>query len=67
VSPLPWNTTVRDPVNVFDLRLGLQADDWSLMLWSKNLLDEEYNDEFSYPFVWKAMPQRWGIEYTKTF
>jgi iron complex outermembrane recepter protein len=67
VTPLPWNQTVRDPVNVFDLRLGLQADDWSLMLWSKNLLDEEYNDEFSHPFVWKAMPQRWGIEYTKTF
>lgn len=66
-APLPWNTTVRDPVNVFDLRLGIQADDWSLMLWSKNLFDEEYNDEFSYPFVWKAMPQRWGVEYTKSF
>ncbi len=34
---------------------------------AKNVLDEEYNDEFSHPFVWKAQPQRWGIEYTKSF
>ena len=67
IRPLGWNQTVRDPVNVVDLRLGLQADDWSLMLWSKNLLDEEYNDEFSHPFVWKALPRRWGIQYSKSF
>jgi iron complex outermembrane receptor protein len=67
VTPLAWNTTIRDPVNVVDLRVGLQGDDWSATVWAKNLFDEEYNDEFSYPFVWKAMPQRWGIQYTKDF
>jgi iron complex outermembrane receptor protein len=67
VAPLAWNTTVRDPVNVVDLRVGLQGDDWSATVWAKNLFDEEYNDEFSYPFVWKALPQRWGIQYTKDF
>jgi iron complex outermembrane receptor protein len=66
-GPLAWNQTVRDPVNLVDMRLGVQADDWSVVFWSKNLTDEEYNDEFSHPFVWKAMPQRWGIQYTKDF
>jgi hypothetical protein len=37
------------------------------MVWSKNLFDEEYNDEFSHPFVWKALPRRWGLQYTKSF
>ncbi len=64
---LAWNQTVRDPVNVVDLRVGMQGDDWSAVVWAKNLFDEEYNDEFSHPFVWKAMPQRWGIQYTKDF
>jgi iron complex outermembrane receptor protein len=66
-GPLGWNQTVRDPVNVVDLRLGVQAEDWSVMFWSKNLFDEEYNDEFSHPFVWKALPQRWGVQYSKSF
>ncbi|HEY3518439.1 MAG TPA: TonB-dependent receptor [Gammaproteobacteria bacterium] len=67
VTPLAWNTTIRDPVNVVDLRVGMQGDDWSATVWAKNLFDEEYNDEFSFPFVWKAMPQRFGIQYTKDF
>jgi hypothetical protein len=54
-------------VNVVDVRAGLQGDDWSLMIWSKNLFDEEYNDEFTHPFVWKAQPQRWGVQYSKSF
>ncbi|HLF10784.1 MAG TPA: TonB-dependent receptor, partial [Gammaproteobacteria bacterium] len=67
VAPLGWNQTVRDPVNLVDMRIGVQDDDWSLMVWSKNLFDEEYNDEFSHPFVWKALPRRWGLQYTKSF
>ncbi len=66
-GPLAWNQTVRDPVNVVDMRAGVQGDDWSMMVWSKNLFDEEYNDEFSHPFVWKALPRRWGLQYTKSF
>ncbi len=67
VTPLAWNTTIRDPVNVVDVRLGVQKEDWSATLWAKNLFDEEYNDEFSFPFVWKALPQRWGVQYVKSF
>jgi len=65
--PLPWNESVRDDVNLLDLRIGVQGDDWSASVWAKNALDEEYNAEFSFPFVWKAQPDRWGVQYTKEF
>ena len=52
---------------MLDLRVGLEGNDWDVTLWSKNALDEKYNAEFSYPFVWKAEPMRWGIQYTKDF
>jgi iron complex outermembrane receptor protein len=67
VTPLAWNQTVRDDVNILDLRIGVEGDDWSVSVWGKNALDEEYNDEFSHPFVWKAMPARYGVQYTKSF
>ena len=67
VTPLPWNQLPRDPYSLLDVRVGMQGDDWSAMLWSKNALDEKYNEEFSYPFVWKGQPERWGIQYTKDF
>jgi iron complex outermembrane receptor protein len=67
VTPLPWDQIPRDEYDVLDLRVGVQGSDWDVTLWSKNALDEKYNDEFSYPFVWKAQPERWGIQYTKNF
>ena len=70
----PGNVTSRSPVTVVDFRVGFEAeDDWSLMLWSKNAFDEEYNTEFSpgpapgYNFLWKALPNRWGVEFMKRF
>jgi len=67
VLPLAWNQIPRDPYDVLDIRTGLQGKDWEFVFWSKNVLDERYNDEFSFPFVWKAQPQRWGVQYTKSF
>jgi iron complex outermembrane receptor protein len=67
INPLPWDEIPRNTYDVLDLRLGVQGSDWDVTLWSKNALDEEYNDEFSFPFVWKAPPERWGIQYTKDF
>ncbi|HUL83437.1 MAG TPA: TonB-dependent receptor [Gammaproteobacteria bacterium] len=67
ITPLPWDQIPRNPYDVLDLRVGLQGSDWELTFWAKNALDEKYNDEFSYPFVWKAQPQRYGIQYTKSF
>ncbi|MDX2273987.1 MAG: TonB-dependent receptor [Hyphomonadaceae bacterium] len=58
----------RDPVNLVDLRLGVQSETWSLIAWSKNLLDEEYNAEYSPGgFMFKAQPMRWGIELSRRF
>ncbi len=33
----PYNITSRDPVSLVDMRLGLQAEKWTVTLWSKNL------------------------------
>ncbi len=66
-APLPWNQTKRDAVDILDLRVGVEGDDWSVALWGKNALDEDYNGEYSHPFVWKALPARWGVQYTKSF
>jgi iron complex outermembrane recepter protein len=64
----PYNTTVRDPVNLLDVRLGVQTDSWSVTAWSRNLNDVQYNAEFSPGgFVFKAKPMRWGIDFSKDF
>lgn len=70
----PGNISVRSPVDLVDLRLGLEVmDDWSLMLWAKNLTDERYNAEFSpgpapgLNFLWPAPPRRWGATFIKHF
>lgn len=62
-------TNDRDPVHLVDARMGIQLpDDWSLTLWAKNALDEEYNAEYSTGgFVFKAPPRRWGIDFQKQF
>lgn len=64
---LPWDVSPRDNVDLLDLRVGLQGNTWSLMAWGKNVLNEKYNAEFSHPFVWKAQPDKWGIDFSKSF
>jgi len=64
----PYNVTSRDPVNLLDMRAGLEADKWSLMAWSKNLTNEKYNTEFSPGgFLWRALPRRYGVDFTYRF
>jgi iron complex outermembrane receptor protein len=64
----PANTTVRNPVNLLGLRVGVQDDDWSLMAWGRNVNDVEYNTEWSPGgFVFKGKPARFGIDYTRHF
>lgn len=59
----PYNTTSRDPVDLVDARIGVEADRWSVTAWSKNLTDEDYNAEFSPGgFLFRATPRRYGIE-----
>jgi iron complex outermembrane recepter protein len=64
----PYNTTVRNPVNLLDLRAGLNGNDWSLTAWGRNVNNVQYNAEFSPGgFVFKAKPRVWGIDYTRRF
>ncbi|MEI9885840.1 MAG: TonB-dependent receptor [Rhizomicrobium sp.] len=64
-EPVP---IARDPVNLFDLRVGLQASDWQVIAWAKNLFDEKYNTEYSTGgFLFKGQPLTWGIDFTKRF
>jgi iron complex outermembrane recepter protein len=64
----PYNITSRDPVNLVDLRLGLQAEKWTITAWSKNLTNTTYNAEFSpgnvggSGFLWRALPRRYGLD-----
>jgi len=62
------NSTVRDPVNLVDARVGVEGGNWGLFAFSKNLFDETYNAEFSPGgFVFKARPRVYGVEATFEF
>ncbi len=64
----PFNTTSRDPVDLFDVRLGLEGGNWSATLFAENTFDEKYNAEFSPGgFVFKARPRRYGAELSFRF
>ena len=79
----PDNYSVRSPVDLVNLRVGLETgNNWSVTFWSKNLFNKQYNAEFSpgpygrpYPygyslptnFLWKGEPMRWGVDVTKRF
>jgi iron complex outermembrane recepter protein len=68
----PYNITSRDPVNLVDLRLGLQGKQWTATLWSKNLFNEIYNAEFSPApagagFLWRALPRTFGADFGYKF
>jgi iron complex outermembrane recepter protein len=64
----PANSTSRDPVDLLDLRLGVEGESWTVTAWSKNLTDEKYNAEFSPGgFLFRAMPRRYGVDFIKRF
>jgi len=64
----PANSTVRNPVNLLDWRIGIEGESWTLAGWQRNFNDVQYNAEFSPGgFLWKAQPRRWGIDFVKEF
>ncbi|MBL9071945.1 MAG: TonB-dependent receptor [Sphingopyxis sp.] len=64
----PYNTTVRKPVDLVDLRAGVKSDAWSLTAYATNLFNKKYNAEFSPGgFVFKARPRVYGLEATYSF
>ena len=59
----PFNTTVRQPVDIVDARAGVSFDGVSITAFAANLFDETYNAEFSPGgFVFRARPRRYGVE-----
>lgn len=59
----PFNTTVRQPVDVVDARAGVTIGGVSITAFAQNLFDETYNAEFSPGgFVFRARPRRFGVE-----
>jgi len=64
----PYNVTSRDPVNLLDLRAGLEGERWSVTAWSKYLTNKLYNEEFSPGgFLWRALPRRYGVDFLYKF
>jgi iron complex outermembrane receptor protein len=64
----PYNVTSRDPIDLVDLRIGLEGEKWAVTAWSKNLNDEKYNAEFSPGgFLFRALPQRYGLDFSYNF
>ena len=64
----PYNDTIRDPLDLLDVRAGVNGGSWSIVAWQKNANDVAYNAEFSPGgFVFKGKPRRWGIDFIKEF
>lgn len=64
----PYDVTSRDPVNLINLRAGLEGERWTVTAWSKNLTNKLYNAEFSSGgFLWRAPPRRYGLDFTFKF
>src|SRR3954468_11236684 len=64
----PYNVTSRDPVSLIDLRAGFEGERWTVTAWSKNLTNKIYNAEFSAGgFLWRALPRRYGVDFTYKF
>ena len=62
------NSTSRDPVDLVDARVGVDAGAWGVFAFARNLFNEEYNAEFSPGgFVFKARPRVYGVEATFEF
>ncbi len=64
----PFNTTVRQPVDLVDARVGVNSDSWSVAAFANNVFNEKYNAEFSPGgFVFKARPRIYGLEASYKF
>lgn len=64
------NLNVQDPVDIVDLRLGYQAERWSVFLSARNLLDEKYYGDYNpseysgliYDLGSRGQPATYGVE-----
>ncbi len=64
----PQNTNPRDPLSLVNLRLGVQAENWTTSLYINNATDEEYNSELvSGLFLHPAPPRVWRVDFRYAF
>lgn len=64
--------TERDPVNLVNLRVALETDQWTLAFWAKNLFGEFYQSEpvILFPTVaatFRGAPSYWGADFSYRF
>lgn len=67
-GPANYGRTQRDAYNVVDLRIGVEADNWAITGFAKNLFDKEYLEEvipapqFGGSFIHPGDKARYGVE-----
>ena len=68
-----YSLTRRDSYDTLDLRVGLQSDNWSAVVFGSNVTDENYLEEvivapeFGGSFIHPGAESRWGVEFTYQF
>lgn len=68
VGNADYSVTQRDTFGVFDLRIGLEGEQWSITAFAENLFNEKYLNEvitaveFGGSFISPGARQRFGVE-----
>jgi iron complex outermembrane receptor protein len=68
-----FSNSRRDAYGTLNLRVGLDAENWSLAVWGRNITDEEYLEEiipapeFGGTFNHQGMADAYGAEFTYRF
>lgn len=69
------NLDVQEGLDLLGVRLGLETENWSVILWGRNLSDEEYFTDFNpaefagapIDIGFPAQPRSYGIDFTYEF
>ena len=63
------NADIQEPLNLLNVRVGLETDTWGFYAWGRNILDEEYYADFTptefsglVDFGFPAQPAVYGLE-----
>jgi len=73
VGDADYSVSQRDTFSVFDLRVGLDAERWSITAYAENLFNEKYLNEvitaveFGGSFISPGARQRFGVEFGYKF
>jgi len=68
-----FSKSKRDSFETVNMRIGLEAERWSLTGWARNLTDEEYLEEvipapeFGGSFLHQAGGSQWGVDFEYRF